>query len=63
MTTPGRILHLSGTLKHQGAGCTATYGLTKGRRPDDDESAAMLRAAEASLAIARVERAKNGLPS
>jgi len=66
MTTPGRLFHLTGKLKHVGRGCTATYGLTKGttvtvvvlgitpgRRPDDAEIQAMLGTAHVALATAR----------
>lgn len=68
MTTPGRLFHLTGKLKHVGRGCSATYGLTKGstvtvlvlgmtpgRRPDDAEIGVMLSTAQAALSIANVE--------
>lgn len=79
MTSPGKLFHLSGKLRHQGRGCTAVYGLTKGttvtvlvlgitkgRRPDDDEIAAMLRNVDSSdgaLAQARLAFKESIMPS
>jgi len=65
MTTPGRLLHLTGKVKHRGRGCFATYDLTKdstctvlvlgmtpGRRPDDLEISKMLEDAPEALKTA-----------